>query len=322
MPLRDRKPRKIISHRIAVGRLGAWNEGSKKRAHPSRLDYFEITEANMDKDKNFPVDKAAHEALKAFGERDTDHPTRVPIRVDSDNIDDFLTQDYETWVKREQRMSLFCRGDGVQAERFFADGTSRKIPCHAKPEVMGGKPERLPKDLLPILNGRTPDNPDAGFRCPFAQNKDSKTGPCCKPTTEMVVRLEVVRNIGSRARYRSHGHGTADALRSSLDDIKATIPGGILEHIPLNLVVDRVFGDYGGQRTWQPRVRAELRVNFDKAIELLDAQLRIRTQLEGSIQERKKLLAAAREELATPEEIEGEFVVDAYETPSASFGKE
>jgi hypothetical protein len=320
MPLKDRKRRQVIGHRIAVGRIGR-RKANGKRGAPTKLDHFEITLAEMDENGDFPVDKAAHAALADYGCDDTGKPKRVPIRLDSDDIDAVLVQEYECrrWDPDKQQMRVWCVGDGETAKRKVKGGGD--IPCRATPPEMGGSPERTPRDLLPILDKPWTDRPGTDHRCPFAQNRDPNAGPTCKPKTELVARLEVVGNIGSRSRFRSHAHGTADALRQSLEDIKDTMPGGILQHVPLNLVVRKrqtAIPGMPGKSTWQPVVSAELRVGLDDAIQLVNTQLQARAQLEGQARE-VRLLEAARTELATDDEVEAEWFTDA-QRPSGAFG--
>lgn len=304
--MRDRQKRRVISHRVAVGRIGRKRPDGRRSA-PSKLDHFEITSCELE-DDGFARDEEAHARLSEYGNPDPDNPTELPIRVDSDNIDDWLLQEYQCHIKaRDGQMRIWCHGDGVTAHRLQRDGTSKDVPCMSKPESIGGAPERNLRDLVPLLRAPSTDVPTKAHRCPFAQNRDPKDGPRCLPTTEMVFRLEVVNNIGSRARFRSHAHGTADELRNSLEDIQDMMPGGVLQHVPLSLVVrKRKTSIPGGKSTWQPAVSARLRVDLDRAIELVNHQLQAR----GALAERvthARLLERARTELATEDEVAAEW---------------
>lgn len=300
--LKDRKPRKVITHRIACGRPGTAS------TYFSALDHFEITSVERQDNKSlFPVDAAAMAKLAELG-YSSEKPTRVPIRVDSDTIEDFLTQEYEARVmlpivgfdgepQRDaegatvKRPQVWCHGDGVEATRGVGDAT-KKIPCCSSPFTY--KP-RTQLQMRDILSKKTGYSPDDGLRCPYAQNSNAKLGPACKPSTTMLVRCDAIANVGAMARVVSHGHNTADRLVSSLRDIKSMMPGGLLRNVPLDLVlVMKRIAEPGTSRSkLQPVLHVELRLPVEQTISLMQANLQASLQIEAGM---RGLLASARVE--------------------------
>ena len=216
--LLDRENKKVVTRRIACGIPGR---------PPKSLDYFEITLTEQSgRDAPFEVDKAAMDALVGYGEQYKTR-RRIPIRVDSDDIEDFLVQAYTSRAPLPQlrrdgaplldgdgkgvlRPKIWCSGDGRLAKRLTRDGGLDQIRCNCSPRLTA----RTPDELTQLLTKRMKHNPDDGKRCPFAQNGNEKIGPTCKPETVLICRADVVSNVGSFCRFRSHGHMTADALRS------------------------------------------------------------------------------------------------------------
>lgn len=296
--LKDRKPRKVVTHRLAYGR-----PASGGRKFPEKLDHWEITSSSPDKDGSFPVDKDAMARLadeEALGRRY--HPTkprRLPIRLDSDSIEDVLMQRYECRVKIDGRLQVFCHGDGETAKRLRRDGTHEEIRCCASPRFEDrGYEDRTPRQLADILSRQEKHNPNDGLRCPYAQNRDAKKGPKCSVVSELIARCDVVSAIGGRARFRSHSHRTADQLVSSLEDIKASMPGGILQHVPLDLVMQMQTMQVPDSTATakQPVAHVELRLPFDKTLELMQLRLQQHMALSEQVQESRLLLEAAKEE--------------------------
>lgn len=309
--LKDRRPRKVITHRLAYGRPAA---GSRK--FPEKLDHFEITLATADSSGDFPVDKEAMRRLSDSealgGKYDPVKPRRLPIRLDSDVISDVLHQQYECRVKskRDGKLHVFCQGDGEVAERVQSDGTTKTIRCCAAPDFGDrGYADRTPRDLDALLERPTTHNPNDGLRCPFAQNRNPKDGPKCVVVTELTCRCDVVGAIGARARFRSHSHRTADQMVSSLEDIKASLPGGILAHVPLDLVMQTVTMDVPGStaKAKQPVAHVELRLPYDKTVELTQRRLSESMQLQAQVEESRRLLQAAKTEPSDPEVVEAEW---------------
>lgn len=314
--LRDRPAdKKVITHRIAAGR-----PGESERSAPSALDHFEITLNERPKHYGaFPRDHEAHARLADFGVADTQKPRRIPIRVDSDEIDDFLLQEYQsrrslTVLDRlgqpilkdgepVRRPTLWCHGDGVEAKRMAGDRTWNTIPCRSAPSFQPWKPD----ELVQLLKGKAiPDLASDQHRCPFAQNTDARAGPTCKPTTVLICRSDVIGGLGTFARFRSHGHQTADALRASLTQIKSKMPNGTLRDVPLYLVMRMVpTASPTGHVTPKPVIHAELRLSYDDTIKLLDANLRLQMQVAGQLEAQRALLLKAHSEVN--DEVDGEF---------------
>ena len=320
MPLNDRSPRPVVTHRIACGR-----PGETKTSPPSSLDFFEITlNARPQNYGLFPVDAGAMSRLESLGYQSV-KPRRIPIRVDSDDIDDFLSQNYTSRMSAPvfgrdggqlmqkdgvtplTRLQVWCHGDGRVAKRSGKDGQVKEIPCCSNPRTYRA---RARDDLLSILSRRSKHDPMDGKRCPYAQNDDGKAGPVCKPESIMLVRCDVVANIGARCRVTSHGHRTADALRTSLEDIKAKMPGGILTDVPLDLVLtmNLTRAPNSAASRMQPTMHVELRVPMEQAVALLQANLQARMQISEGAQRVRALLNAAPDELSR--ELEPSEVID------------
>lgn len=286
------------------------------------LDYFEITTTEQEKqDAPFAIDQDAMARLVELGPRYAKapegngviKPRRVPIRVDSDKIDDFLMQEYrvrvpapvmardgvtplmKTATERLMRPQVWCHGNGVQAFRGFGDD-KRPIPCNASPSF----PPRPQDELMKLLKRGKDHNPEDGKRCPFAQNNDGRAGPMCKPETVQIQRCEAVAGVGAFARFRSHGHGTADAMRNSIEQIKKKMPDGILSDVPLDLVLTmKRFPVPGSSATTaKPVVHVELRLPVEDTVRLLNANLQQHMQVSEG---RKRMLLEAKVEADTDE---------------------
>jgi hypothetical protein len=326
--LLDRKPRKVVTHRIACGRPGR---------PPTKLDFLEVTGTEQkSQDGPYEVDWRAMWALaapefsgryippRADGkpiEQGDLKPRRIPVRCPSDRIDEFLEQEYQSrrplrvkgpdgsWAKDKaggdvRRPGVWCRGDGKTASRLGGMGTWQVIPCNSSPS----HPERPHADVLSILRGAE-HSPFDGSRCPFAQNRDARLGPTCLPTSELYVHCDVVANIGGLCRVRSHGHRSADALRQSLEEIQARMPGGILRMVPLDLVLqlERMQNPLGSGSSLQPVLHLELRLSYEDTMRVMEANLRAQMSLGSAAIETRKLLEAAREERTSDDEIEAEW---------------
>lgn len=317
MSFKDRSvDKKVVTHRIAVGR-----PGESERSAPSALDHFEITLNERPRGFGlFPVDHEAHKRLADFGVADTTKPRRVPIRVDADDIDAFLLQEYQSRRKltvldrmgqvlvnnkgeEVTRPTLWCHGDGVSAQRMTRDRSFNTVPCRSSPKYRPW-PEG---ELAQLLKGKAvSEMASDDHRCPFSQNSDNRAGPTCKPTTVLICRCDVVGGLGTFARFRSHGHQTADAMRSSLEQIKSRMPNGILRDVPLMLVLRMVPtpNPTGGMKP-QPVVHVELRLPYDATIRLLDENLKLQMSIAGALLAREHLLLKAHAE--KDDEVDGEF---------------
>lgn len=231
--LKDRVRRPSIIGRLAMGRPAA--KGSKR---PEQLDHFEVTTTEQDANGVFIVDKAFYQAVGlapgAKGLRE------VEFFVDSDNLEDFMSQSYQTRIKTRRGLSVFCEGDGERAQRLQRDGTLKSVVCRSAPPRPGnGVVEPNPRELAEAMKAPWDDAPGAkeGKRCPFATNTNPQDGPCCKPTTELLVRLTALPTVAGFYRFRSHGHRTADAIVQSLMTIRDLV--GSLRFVPLKLVLTR-----------------------------------------------------------------------------------
>lgn len=349
MFLKDRRKKPVITHRISCGRVS----GSGEYTRIEKLDGFEITTfERIGKDGYYVVDRTAMDALEVWGERyvhkrnDEGKITlarRIPIRVDSDNIEDFVSQRYEsraplpilgrdgkpimknatTLMKKPQ---VWCHGDGESAMRLSMDtktwkSTWNKIRCCSSPDCT----PRSQKDLVELLDaGASKHNPEDGCRCPYAQNVDKDAGPTCGPVTKLICRSDVVANIGAFCRFQTHAHSTGDYVVESLLEIKKQMPGGILRNVPLDLVLEmKLIGRPGGHSALQPVSHIELRLNAEDTVRLIEANLASEMRALGAVQESRKLLAAARVEEAEIVD-DGEFgsheaPIEREQKPSGAF---
>lgn len=322
--LKDRRRRPVVTHRIACGRPGS--------NRPEKLDYLEITTFERASAQSaYNVDKAAMDRLRSpeFGERygapaDPEKPVkprRIPIRVDSDEISDFLTQRYESTAmlpilvdgapltdsngKVAKRPTVWCHGDGEMAQRLGRDmKVFNQIRCCSSPEY----PARTQRELAEAIEaGASKHDPNDGKRCPFAQNTDPMLGACCKPVTTLICRSDVVANMGAFCRYRSHAHSSADYVVESLMEIKRQMPGGILRNVPLDLVLEmKQISRPGGRTALQPVCHIELRLNPEDTVRLIEANLQQQMRSLGAVEESRRLLAAARVDVID-EPDDGEF---------------
>jgi hypothetical protein len=323
--LKDRTgDRKVVTHRIACGRPGR---------PPKALDYLEITTTEQPaQDAAFPIDDAAMQALVDLGPRyalpadktgGVIKTRRIPIRVDSSVIDEFLLQAYRCRVSAPvkgrdghvlervageplMRPQVWCSGDGVEAHRGLE--AKKPIPCNASPRF----PDRDQSELVQLLRKASAHDPNDGKRCPFAQNGNAKAGPTCKPESVLICRSDVVANVGAFCRVRSHGHYTADALASSFAAIKAKMPGGLLTDVPLDLVLAMKRFPVPGSTatTAKPVLHVELRLPVEDTVRLLNANLQAHLQVE---QAQKRMLLAAAAEADTDEAAEEYITVDGAE---------
>ena len=322
MPLLDRDPPKLITHSL---NYAEWGHHKVKW-----LDYWLINKTAVGDDKQ-TIDHDSMKNLVTLGYAKDPADIKVrrlPIRVDSDDIDDFLKQDYVLRGKKPRRdregkeipgkhdVFIACQGDGVNASRLQGDGTFAAIPCTSRPEWNGkGFRERSQTELHAILSKQKKHDPHDGLRCPYAQNSDPKKGPCCKPETVLTCRCDAIGSLGTFARYRSHSHKTADRLRSSFEEIKAKL--GFLADVPLDLVLEKVMMNTPFGRTALPVCHVVLRVTADEALRLTEARLRARAQIE----DRKRLLLTAHREQDNPEQIAQEFLQDVKVVKTTAFAE-
>lgn len=287
MPLMDRRPRTPpIAFRVSLGRI---NPGK----FPTALDYFEITPRNAEKDYTYKRDMVIHAALAELGYGD--NPTRVPIRLLTDEMDDWLKQDYGIADQQGRRR---CTGDGVSALRGLP-GNQRSIPCHYSRDQF---PPRPPVALLPILTKPETDDPSSPNQCAFAQNRNLKAGFVCKPLTEFLFFLDIPQvgyTKGAIARFHSKAERTADELPGSII-ASAAHTGGVLQGLPFDLVVQmrqmQFLDPESGKlsQTRKPVVHVAPRLDDSELLEAARTVVRQRAALKGEIEESRKLLAAAR----------------------------
>jgi hypothetical protein len=287
MMLKDRRLRDVVKYRIAVGHPG---DAASKRP-PRELDHFVVTTTEKDRSGMFIQ---AAEVHRIVGET----PRRLEFFVDSDDIEDFCRQQYSCSVRVEGTVVEFCKGDGEKARRLVKRGEWADVPCRAAPtrEDGSGYKDRLPKDLVPLLEKPSSDNPASGnLRCPFAQNSDPQAGPACKPVTELLVRLaSAPGGVSGFARYRSHGHRTADQIVQSLIRIKE-VTGGVLRGVPLALVCQRTsMRRPDGKNATHTTTYVELAVAPQQALEAAMMTLSHHGKLMQGVSRARALLDAPR----------------------------
>lgn len=329
MQLQDRRTTKVVVARIACGRPA--RKGEKA---PSSLDYIEITTTEKGPDGLFIVDQEAMQRLLALGPKYAEEvddgrggkvikARRVPIRLTSDKVSDCIQQEYRSRVTmpmldaegKEKRNEagevltstrVWCHGNGREAKRTMKGGVEVTIPCRPSPSHA----DRPQAELVQILTRSVKHDPltDTG-RCPYAQNRNNKMGPVCKPETVGVVRSDVVNGLGTYSRFRSHGHYTADAVGASLQEIQAAIPGGVMDGVPLDLCLkmQKIATPPDGRLMPKPVLYLELRLTPEETVQLIQSNLRNRTAFIQAQAEERKLLAAAHAQVEEDEAVDGEF---------------
>lgn len=340
--LKDRSRKRSVTHRIACGRPGNPQASGKER-YFSSLDHFEITGVEQARGTDqFTVDTEAMKRLVAFddGVRYKDR-RRVPVRLDSNNIEDFLKQEYESraslpvlgadgtqkmWTQKNQdtgrdelvpakMVQVWCHGDGQTAKRRQKDGKEKPIRCCADKRNLV---ERTPDELAQLLSRRVAHLPEDGKLCPWMQNDNAKAAPQCKPTTLLVCRSDVVNNLGSFCKFRSSGHNTADELFTSLDDIKRQL-GNYLEDVPLDLVLVMKNIRHGGTGRPQPIVHVELRADLDATYRYVNERLKNKQAMLQAAST-KALLPEAMKAAGELEDEEFSRVVADHQKPGGALG--
>jgi hypothetical protein len=318
MPLLDRTHVKLVTHSL---NFASWAGGA-----PTRLDHWIICKLGVH-DAKQEVDREAMENLRTMSFFKGDGEVKVrklPIRVDSDNIDDFLDQNYVmralkpvldkdgqpvmgTNGKPKNESYVACKGNGVDASRLAStkSNTWNKIPCNAALTF----PERDNPELVALITRKTRHDPNDGKRCPFAQNNNPQNGLICKPETVLTCRCDAIGTVGSFARFRSHGHKTADRMVSTFREIQQKL--GFLADVPLWLCLEKIMINTPRGRTAMQVAHVELRVSADEALRLTEARLAQRAQLEDR---RRQLRLAAKEPDATSR-IDAEFHHERLLTP-------
>jgi hypothetical protein len=306
--LLDREPKKIITHALT---FAEWTGGA-----PKRKDYWMVVRLGAS-DSKHELDIAAMENLRTMGFFAGTGDVKVrklPIRVDSDDLEDFIDQSYQLRVnvpvrdkngavvkkangQDQHKSECICKGDGVNASRMAKGGVWNAIPCGANINL----PARPNAELLQILRKEKQHDPHDGLRCPFAQNGDKNLGPKCGPETVVTCRCDVVGNIGGFARYRSHSHHTADRLVSSFREIREKL--GFLADVPLWLCMEKQTINTPDGRRPMELVHVELRVTADEALRLMEARLAQRALIE----DRKRKLLMAKNEPDDPLRLAEEF---------------
>ncbi len=286
MPLLDRRPASApVAFRVALGRV---NPGK----FPTALDYFEVTPRSCNTDFTYTRDEAIHKALVDMGYGDK--PTRIPVRLLTDDPADWLDQNYRI---NDLHGRPVCVGNGKVAQRTTSEGT-KQIPCKYSRYT---HTPRVPKDLLAILKDPKSDDPHAPFQCAFAQNRDGAAGMVCKPLTEFLFFLDIPAigyTKGAIARFHAKAEGTADELPGSIETVRSRT-SGILQGLPFDLVVQMrhmQYADPSGKptKTRKPVVHLAPRLD-DRALLAEAAQVAsIRAQLRGEIDSNRLLLVAAK----------------------------
>jgi hypothetical protein len=303
--LLDRSPAKLITHTLGFAVYGG--------GAPQRKDWWFINKTGADNDQVVDYDAMANLVGLGYAKEGTRAEdikvTKLPIRVDSDDIEDFLDQAYRMRAQKplldkdgnpvivngKQKVETFigCQGNGVEASRLQADGSWANIPCCNKPwheATKTGFKDRPHPEFIAILRRQKRHDPTDGLRCPYAQNSDPKQGLKCTPESVLTCRCDAIGALGTFARYRSHSHHTADRLRATFEEIKAKL--GFLTDVPLNLVLSKKVINTPRGRTGMQVVHVELRVTYDEALRLTERRLAMRAQLED---QRARLLLAAKE---------------------------
>ncbi|MFA5381817.1 MAG: hypothetical protein WC356_01540 [Candidatus Micrarchaeia archaeon] len=278
--IRNLTPRPAEKGKIKIGGLG---EERKKRDGqgtymlPVKYDHFEIVTTQRDAAGRFIKDTALMDRLmQAQGAQKL---LEIPIRLLFDDPDlNFFTR-YAAYGGK----SIWCSGDGVEAERIGQDGKFSSIPC--------------PCEHL-----------EAGY-----------TGqPKCKPWGSLRCLVEGVDSVGGIWSFKTTSWNTVNAILSSMALIKA-ITGGPLSGIPLRMVLaPKTVSTPDGKSMVAYIVSLEYRGPEEKLAELgyeiarrrVEHQIRMDTI---EVEARKLLVAPHQESAEEQEATAAEFYPDPAE---------
>lgn len=188
--------------KVKIGRKGSTRQGQNGPYQlAEKLDHFLVTTTIRGSDNNFLEDTALMDSLK----KDSDGKLRrIPITLLYDDLGLNFQSQYKSYIGK----TLFCSGDGVNANRAFSSKTDRT-------KVGGYEPCKC-----------ICERAEFGY-----QGKDK-----CKITGRLQFIIRGAERIGGVHIFRTTSRNSVVSMLSSLSMIQR-ITNGHMAGIPLELVV-------------------------------------------------------------------------------------
>ena len=196
-----------------VGKIKIGNKGAVRKSAsgndwqaPQKLDHFLITTLERGADNNYIVDERLQ---KQFG---GDGCKSIPVRLIYDDISLNFASRYICYYGK----TVFCSGDGEEAQRLLKDGTHavRSCPCGRQDPKYAGDDGRGGPDEVGGGNGKGK----------------------CKINGILSCIIDGADSVGGVWKLRTTSYNTVVGIMSSLALI-SRITGGRLAGIPLHLTV-------------------------------------------------------------------------------------
>jgi len=186
-------PSLVERGKIKIGEKGKHIRSQKGTVFqpPKKLNHFKVVLTTRGQDGNFLLDDEIH---SIHG----DYPKTLPVRLLYDDPELNFSCRYTCYKGR----TLWCSGDGENANRLQEDGTLKERACPCRRQ-------------------------DPQFK---ASGKD----PACKIASRLSVIIDGAKVVGGVWVFRSTSYNTVTGLIGSLALIKS-ITGGPLAGIPLQL---------------------------------------------------------------------------------------
>jgi len=280
----NRPPSLRESGKIKIGGKGAVRKSKQgvEFQAPEKYDHFIITTMEKDADDNFLPDAALmQEVAKATGQ-EADHLTRIPVRLLFDDLELNFQGSYAAYLGK----TVWCRGNGVEAQRIGAEGSYSTCACPC---------ERIERDF-----------------------KATKTDPKCKINASLSVLIDGAAGLGGTWKFRTTSFNSHDALFGSLMFIHRAA-GGRIAGIPLELVVTpKKVADPDGRQQTIYVVGLEFRGTMEglrqAALEHATQQAQAGFQIAQIEEQTRKLLTSSSAGVFPDDDVEGvaaEFYPDA-----------
>lgn len=197
MMIKNLCPGLVELGKIKIGNKGAIrksNSGSDWQA-PQKLDHFLITTNERGADNNFKLDDSLH---KIFG----DVPKQIAVRLIYDDISLNFATRYICYYGK----TVFCSGDGEEAQRLQKDGSHKATTCPCERQD------------------------------PKFTGDDGKGKGKCKINGILSVIIDGAQTVGGVWKFRTTSYNSVVGILSSLAMIQR-ITGGRLAGIPMMMTV-------------------------------------------------------------------------------------
>lgn len=183
--------------KIKIGRKGTVRQSGQGNPFqpPQKLDHFLVTTLERGDDGNYVVDAGAHRQL---GEK----PRDLPVRLVFDDPD----LNFQSRLVCYRGKTLWCHGDGVEAQRLQKDGTWKAHDCASCPLA------------------------DPAFQA----SPENQQWPKCKMNGRLSVMLGTAQKVGGVHVLRTTSYNTIVGITSSLAFL-TSVTGGPLAGLPLTL---------------------------------------------------------------------------------------